>query len=63
MKRFTSLSLIVLAAPAVAHPGHLAEQAGHSHWLAPAAIIAAIVVAIAGLGRAFSRRRSRTVHE
>ena len=46
------------SAPALAHPGHVAEQAGHSHWLAYGA--AGLAVAI-GLGAvAFAWRRLAT---
>lgn len=45
-----SLIFILLPAIAQAHPGHLAEAAGHNHWIAGAAIGAAIAIAIwAGL--------------
>ncbi|SET58551.1 DUF6732 family protein [Oceanicella actignis] len=33
------------AAPALAHPGHLAEVSGHSHWLAAGAMLAAAALA------------------
>lgn len=33
-----TLALAVTAAPAAAHPGHLADLAGHDHWVAGAAI-------------------------
>ena len=32
------------ALPALAHPGHLAEVAGHGHWLGAAALGAAIAL-------------------
>lgn len=32
--------------PALAHPGHLAEVAGHNHWLAGAALGAAAAIAL-----------------
>ncbi|MEL7278898.1 MAG: DUF6732 family protein [Pseudomonadota bacterium] len=42
--------LLVLTGPASAHPGHLAEVAGHGHWLGAAAIGAAIAIGLyAGL--------------
>ena len=31
---------------AMAHPGHLAEVAGHSHWLAAGALAAAAALAL-----------------
>lgn len=46
------ISLIVFswfwAGAAFAHPGHLIEAAGHDHWLAGAAIGAAIAAGIWG---------------
>ena len=47
--------LFLAAGPAPAHPGHLVEAAGHNHWLAGAALGAAVVIgawaAIRGLRR------------
>ncbi|MEM9043159.1 MAG: DUF6732 family protein [Pseudomonadota bacterium] len=39
--RLTALILIFAATPAAAHPGHFAELAGHSHWIALGALAAA----------------------
>ena len=53
----TSAAAALMAAggPAQAHPGHLVEAAGHNHWLAGAALGAAVVIgawaAIRGLRR------------
>lgn len=46
MKSFAPITLTALAAPlsAAAHPGHLAGLAGHDHWIAGAAIGAAIAL-------------------
>lgn len=45
MKSLTPAVLLVLFANAAsAHPGHLAEVAGHGHWLGAAAIGAAIAL-------------------
>jgi hydrogenase/urease accessory protein HupE len=44
----TLFMLGVAAAPAQAHPGHLAGLAGHDHWVAGAAIGAAIAVGVWG---------------
>ncbi|WP_323780516.1 DUF6732 family protein [Thalassovita sp.] len=50
MKAFYTIAAIVWAGQAAAHPGHLAEVAGHGHWLAGAAIGAAIAIGLwAGL--------------
>lgn len=44
------LIFAVLGGPALAHPGHLAEVAGHGHWLGAAALGAAIAIGLwAGL--------------
>lgn len=59
MKRF-ALSLAALAplsATALAHPGHIAAEAGHSHWVALAATIAAAAIVVTGVARALIRRR------
>lgn len=37
---------LVSAGAAHAHPGHLAEVAGHGHWLGAAAIGAAIAIGL-----------------
>lgn len=44
---FLSLALVV-PAPLAAHPGHLAEVAGHGHWVAGAAIGLAVLVGVWG---------------
>ena len=38
----------LLPAPALAHPGHLASLAGHDHWVAGAAVGAAVAVGVWG---------------
>lgn len=44
------VAAIMAAGAAEAHPGHLAEVAGHGHWLGAAAIGAAIAIGLwAGL--------------
>lgn len=48
--------LIFLAGPAAAHPGHLAQAAGHAHWVAGAAIAVAIGL---GLWAAFGTGGAR----
>lgn len=40
----TFLTALVWATAAAAHPGHLAEVAGHGHWLGAAALGAAIAL-------------------
>jgi hypothetical protein len=56
MRFAAPLLLVLLASPALAHPGHLAESGGHSHFLALMAIAAAIVIAGAGLLRLLAHR-------
>lgn len=48
LKPFLTFVFALLAAPALAHPGHIADLAGHDHWVAGAAIGAAIAAAIWG---------------
>lgn len=48
MRYLITLSLIVFAGSAQAHPGHLAGVAGHDHWVAGAAIGLAILAGIYG---------------
>ena len=47
MKRLTILitAAVLAPVPAMAHPGHLGELAGHSHWLALGALAAAVAIA------------------
>ena len=46
MKITMTIGFAGLAGPAVAHPGHLVDLAGHNHWLAAAAIAAAAAAAL-----------------
>lgn len=47
--RFISTVCMVLAATsAQAHPGHLADVAGHDHWVAGAAVGIAILIGLWG---------------
>ena len=63
MTRILPLSLIALAGPALAHPGHIATEAGHSHAIAVVAIAAAAMIAAGAVARALVRRkRRRAVH-
>ena len=59
MTRILSLSLIALASPALAHPGHIATEAGHSHAVAAVAIVAAALIAAGAAARALIRRKRR----
>jgi hydrogenase/urease accessory protein HupE len=50
MKFATILITVLSATAAQAHPGHMAEVAGHGHWLGAAALGAAIAIGLwAGL--------------
>jgi hypothetical protein len=57
MRLAPALLAALAASPALAHPGHLAETAGHTHWLALGAAGAALCVTAAALGRRVARRR------
>ncbi|WP_457650706.1 DUF6732 family protein [Profundibacter sp.] len=46
MKTLMSVIVALLAAPAFAHPTHIIEVAGHSHWIGLAAIAAAAAAAL-----------------
>ncbi|MCV6823238.1 MULTISPECIES: DUF6732 family protein [Halocynthiibacter] len=41
---FVAAAGAIVASPVLAHPGHVAESHGHTHWLAIAAVGAAVVV-------------------
>jgi len=56
MKHATLAAALVAPAAAQAHPGHLAEVAGHGHWLGAAAIGTAIAL---GLWAGLKGRRLR----
>lgn len=56
----TTLAALLIAGPAAAHPGHLAEVAGHGHWLGAAAIGAAIAI---GLWQALKGRKEADSEE
>ena len=50
MRYATFIVALLAAGGAQAHPGHLAEVAGHGHWLGAAALGAAIAIGLwAGL--------------
>lgn len=65
MPRLLSLpGLILAAAPAAAHPGHIAEGlAGHDHWVAGAAIGIAIAVGIWGALKGKGRTEEASADE
>lgn len=43
-----TLALLLSGGPAFAHVGHLGDLAGHDHWVAGAAIGAAVLVGLWG---------------
>lgn len=47
------------AVAAEAHPGHVAEVAGHSHWLAVALVLAAAAIGAWRLARPLRDRAAR----
>lgn len=53
----------LLPAAAAAHPGHLAEQAGHDHWIALGALIAAVGVTGGVWWRARRALRRKDQHQ
>ena len=59
MTRLLSLPLIALSAPALAHPGHIAAEAGHNHYVALGATVSAAAIVVIGIARASIRRRRR----
>jgi hypothetical protein len=60
MKAAIAMLAALLASPALAHPGHYAESAGHSHWLAAGALALAFIIVGAALwrGRRAKARRA-----
>lgn len=52
MRILTCLLAVFTATAAQAHPGHIAEIAGHNHWLGGAAIGLAIAIGLWKAGKA-----------
>jgi hypothetical protein len=63
VRSVAALPLLVLAAPAFAHPGHLAEQAGHGHWLALAAAAGAVAILVVAAALSSVRRRKAALRD
>ena len=63
MRFFTPVVLVLLAGPAAADPGHLAEVAGHSHWVAGAAIGLAIALGLGGILKGKSKTEDKAEPE
>lgn len=53
MRIILTFGIVLLAGPALAHPTHIIDLAGHNHWLAAAAVAAAAAAALwqAGKGK------------
>ena len=47
-RMFITFTLLLSASPALAHVGHLGQFAGHDHWVAGAALGAALAVSVWG---------------
>jgi hypothetical protein len=62
MIRLPALLFIALSAPALAHPGHIAAEAGHDHCVALGATVLAAAIVVIGIARASIRRRRRIAH-
>lgn len=60
MRFATILTALLSGTVAHAHPGHLAEVAGHGHWLGAAALGAAIAI---GLWSGLRARKDRPAEE
>ncbi|HUF87563.1 MAG TPA: DUF6732 family protein [Thermohalobaculum sp.] len=58
MKAAVATLAVLLATPALAHPGHVAEAGGHSHWYVPGALGLALMIAGAALWRGRRAKRS-----
>lgn len=50
--RLILIATSLLPGAALAHPGHLAEAAGHGHWLGAAALGAAVAIGLWARARA-----------
>ncbi|MGD1885651.1 MAG: DUF6732 family protein [Cohaesibacteraceae bacterium] len=50
---FLTTCLVIAPKFAHAHPGHVAEAAGHSHWIAIAALAVSAMVVVWALVRKF----------
>ena len=63
MQRLAALPVLLLAAPTFAHPGHVAEAAGHSHILALGAFAAALSIVAYAIARSVVRRRKAALSD
>ncbi len=63
MKAAFATLVVFAATPALAHTGHYAESAGHSHWLAAGALGLAFAIAGVAFWRGRRARMSREAAE
>jgi hypothetical protein len=56
MKATITTLVILIAAPALADPGHFAEERGHTHWLAFGALALALAIGGIALRKFFQHR-------
>ena len=59
MKTAVATLASLLATPALADPGHLATERGHSHWLVLGALALALLIGAAALWRERRAKASR----
>lgn len=63
MRTTLSLIAILFATSVQAHPGHIADIAGHDHWVAGAAVGIAVLVGIWGAVKGRGRDTAETEAE
>ncbi len=56
MKTAIATFAILIATPALADPGHFAEERGHTHWLAFGALALALAIGGIALRKFFQHR-------
>jgi hypothetical protein len=61
--RLAVFPLLLLAVPALADPGHLAERAGHTHWFALAAAAGAVAILVVAIALSSVRRRKAALRD
>jgi len=59
MKTLTATTIILIATPALADPGHFAEERGHTHWLALGSLTLAAIIGGLVFWRWYRRRVAR----
>ncbi len=63
MKAAVATPAVLLASPALAHPGHVAQSGGHAHWYVLGALALALVIAGAALWRGRRAKAARDAAE